>query len=204
VLTAAHCASEAVAVVGARRLADPRCGGRRVPVCRAFRHAGFQRHRAFRHDLALVELASEVTTGSITLSPSDMVLDPGAVLKAFGWRLDSGLPSLELRRRRVRLLTSASAERRLSGWEGRTLAAEVLAAEPVAWPGDSGGPVVLDRDEGPLLVGIVGRSGLGELPDLITAISPYRQWIERVIAGDLSSAESCFLSPDPAASSGAG
>jgi len=75
--------------------------------------------------------------------------------------------------------------------------------ESAGWPGDSGAPLVDDREGAPLLVGILGRSGLGELPDLVTRLAPYREWIEGVIAGDLRTAVPCFRSPARVRDSGA-
>jgi secreted trypsin-like serine protease len=198
VLTAAHCASEAVAVVGARRLDERASGETRVRVARALRHSGYRPGR-FVHDLALLELEAEVSARPVELAAPGVHVGQRAALRLAGWRLDGGLPSLELRQREVRRLGDQEWRRRLVGRVTRGAAlecgAETFATEPGAWPGDSGGPVLLDRPEGPLLVGIVGRTGRGELPDLHTAVAFYRSWISEVVAGERSRAEPCFAAP---------
>ncbi len=200
VLTAAHCASEAVAIVGARRLDEPVEAGVRARVVRAFRHRGYRPGR-FAHDLALSELAVEAPVPPVELAPPGFHMGQGAVLRLVAWRLEAGLPALELRQKAVRQLDPEVWRLRLAervgGGGALECGAETFATEPGAWPGDSGGPVLLDRSEGPLLVGVIGRTGHGELPDLHTAVAAYRGWIEDVIAGRRSEAEPCLVAPCP-------
>jgi len=198
VLTAAHCASEAMAIVGARRLDEAAAvpEGAVVRVVRAFRHRDYA-SASFAHDLALSELAAEVAIPPVELAPAGLRVGERATLRLMAWRLDAGLPAFELRQRAVRRLDAEACCRKLSGRVALACAAETFATEPGAWPGDSGGPVLLDRAQGPLLVGVIGRTGRGELPDLHTAVAPHRGWIADVIAGRRSEAEACLLAPYP-------
>ncbi len=172
-LTAAHCVlgfklSNLTAVTGRGRFDDP-SGGQAIPVASGAVHPDYA--ETFRHDVAVLTLASPTTAPPITLPTPEQAAGftgVGQLLRVAGWGARNPLGfalSRSLRRttekvranrrckRAYRSVFSGSAM--ICAMGRRLLRYRGFPIHTTSCSGDSGGPLVADTSSGPMVVGIV-------------------------------------------------
>lgn len=134
-------------------------------------------------DAAMLELAEPATVAPMTMATED--LPSGTPVTMYGWGhlvSCSGLPPMQMQQ-----LDSTA----LAAGKSCIVGAKEFCSTSVKTPtgmqgtceGDSGGPIVSQTPRGPVLVGIVSRSGFDCNDGAVsrnTSVAGFRDWIDRV------------------------
>jgi trypsin len=173
VLTAAHCAlgfkvTNFTAITGRANYADP-SSGEAIPVVSAVVHPDYA--PTFRHDVAVLTLASPTTAPPITLPTVGQAAGftgAGQLLRVAGWgaRNPLGLQlSKVLLRTTEKVRTNTRCKRTYrSVFSGQSMICAMgkrlgrfkpYRIHTTSCSGDSGGPLVADTSSGPMAMGVV-------------------------------------------------
>lgn len=195
VLTAAHCfqvSKDPRSIRAKAGVSNYEVAGRWIAVDRVIVHGDYNPDTN-EHDLALVKLKSQPIGKPIPPARPELKLEPCALLEVSGWgrTKEGGRTSKTLQRALVPYVDNATCNAPGS-YDGairpNMMCAGLHAGGIDACQGDSGGPLVLRSEEhGVVLVGVVSW-GIGCAHELkygvYTRVTPYREWISKVVTSD--------------------
>jgi trypsin len=193
VLTAAHCIADSRQPGSIRIKAgatNHKIGGAWVAVDRIVVHDRYNADTN-EHDLALMKLKTRPISESIPLAQPQQQLRQCEVLEVTGWgrTQEGGAASDKLQKALVPYVGNATCNEAQS-YKGAVrpgmMCAGLREGGVDSCQGDSGGPLVLRGPDGPVLVGIVswGEGCARKLKyGVYTRVTPYRDWITKVITG---------------------
>jgi secreted trypsin-like serine protease len=195
IVTAAHCfggeegkASDVRAKAGET---DYTAAGVWSQIERVIIHEAYDRSTQ-QNDIALLKLKSPIAGRVIKLATASLMVPLGQPLEVTGWGAteEAGKTSPALLRAIVPVADIATCNAP-AAYDGRIKAGMMCAGYREggvdSCQGDSGGPLVWRTPDGPVLVGIVswGDGCARKLKyGIYTSISAFRDWIDRVLAGD--------------------
>lgn len=200
VLTAAHCFQQGSIASGTRALSGvdnfPPLGGwldiKRIIVHPDYTPPDEAAERPPQNDIAMVELAAPDTNPNSDIIPMagpDTKVAGELEVTGYGITSPNGTsPSQRLMMAYVPYVdnTACNAQR---SFHGNVTNAMICAGKTKtdSCTGDSGGPLIMRADDGPVLVGVVSYGiscGKQYKPGIYTRVSFYRDWIASVMQSD--------------------